>query len=362
MVALSDPSMHSAHAWLTGLATRLNGVTTFDSATVIGALLPQLLAGPAAPLRVTAEPSHRRLLDCSDLRYAEVLSGQSRPDPAAIVDFVPVGYDLDLLELRLLENYEHVACFVLYEAVYTQRGEPKPLYFNLTRARFARFADKIIHFVGTEQDLRAVRARTLSARAGKIKPARSGNSPLWAKDARPSWALEESMRRVPIEKFRASSHPLATALRQRAEAVLVLQNDGDEVASSATLRHLRHCQTRVPPPYYVPCTSYKLSYRTLQRTYDRKELGARWAHAVPSRPAARTAGAHPANASAHMLAMHELASFAWAPGPTVLSLAAGLSRFKKSNWAGGHSHRAAYSAMQAAGAKGITPNLLPRPM
>lgn len=331
--ARRDPSMRSAHAWLTGLATRLNGgLTTFDSATVIGALLPQLLAGPAAPLRVAAEPPHRPL-DCSDSRYAEVLSGQSRPDPAPIVDFVPVGYDLDLLELRLLENYEHVTCFVLYEAVYTQRGEPKPLYFNLTRARFARFADKIIHFVGTEQDLRAARARTLSARAGKVKPARSGKSPLWANGARPSWALEESMRRMPVEKFRASSHPLATALRQRAEAVLVLQNDGDEVASSATLRHLRHCQTRVPPPYYVPCTSYKLSYRTLQRTYDRKELGARWAHAVPSRPAARAAGAHSANASAHVLAMHELASFAWAPGPTVLSLTAGLSRLKQSNTA-----------------------------
>ncbi len=33
-------------------------------------------------------------------RYSHVLSGTPRAKPAPIVDFVPVGYDLDLLEVR----------------------------------------------------------------------------------------------------------------------------------------------------------------------------------------------------------------------------------------------------------------------
>ena len=54
-------------------------------------------------------------------RYGEVLSGLPRSDPAPLVDFVPVGYDLDLLEVRLLELYDIVNLFVLYEAPFTHK-------------------------------------------------------------------------------------------------------------------------------------------------------------------------------------------------------------------------------------------------
>lgn len=37
--------------------------------------------------------------------------------------------------------------FVLVEATTTFSGEPKPLYFAEARARFARWADKIVHVV-----------------------------------------------------------------------------------------------------------------------------------------------------------------------------------------------------------------------
>ena len=33
-------------------------------------------------------------------RYSQVLSGARRSTPAGIVDFVPVGYDLELVEVR----------------------------------------------------------------------------------------------------------------------------------------------------------------------------------------------------------------------------------------------------------------------
>ena len=60
-----------------------------------------------------------------------------------------------MLEIRLLENYDVVDVFVIYEAPYTQRGVPKPLYFNETRAtgRWDRFQDKILHCVNDDPSL-----------------------------------------------------------------------------------------------------------------------------------------------------------------------------------------------------------------
>ena len=50
-----------------------------------------------------------------------MLTGHPRDSPANLVDCVPVGYDLDLLEVRLLELYDVVALFVLYEAPFTHK-------------------------------------------------------------------------------------------------------------------------------------------------------------------------------------------------------------------------------------------------
>ncbi|MET1411156.1 hypothetical protein ABVF61_02755 [Roseibium sp. HPY-6] len=52
--------------------------------------------------------------------------------------------EFDLLEIRLREMGDHVDRFVLVEADQTQRGAPKPFYFDENRERFAPWADKII--------------------------------------------------------------------------------------------------------------------------------------------------------------------------------------------------------------------------
>ncbi len=54
-------------------------------------------------------------------RYNQVFSGEEREVPLPLVDFVPVGYDLDLLEVRLLELYDFVSLFVLFEAPFTHK-------------------------------------------------------------------------------------------------------------------------------------------------------------------------------------------------------------------------------------------------
>jgi len=53
--------------------------------------------------------------------------------------------ELDLLELRLEELYDHVDYFVLVEANRTFQNNPKPFYFGENQHRFARYMDKIIH-------------------------------------------------------------------------------------------------------------------------------------------------------------------------------------------------------------------------
>jgi hypothetical protein len=59
--------------------------------------------------------------------------------------------ELDILEIKLHELYDHVDHFVLVESVETFRGKPKPLYFAENKERFLPFLDKIIHVALTEQ-------------------------------------------------------------------------------------------------------------------------------------------------------------------------------------------------------------------
>ena len=53
--------------------------------------------------------------------------------------------ELDILEIRLNELYDHVDHFVLLESCESFRGLDKPYYFEKNKERFQQFADKIIH-------------------------------------------------------------------------------------------------------------------------------------------------------------------------------------------------------------------------
>ncbi len=55
--------------------------------------------------------------------------------------------ELDLLEIRLNVLNDVVDKFVLVEATLTHAGQPKPLYYNENKERYAAFADKIIHII-----------------------------------------------------------------------------------------------------------------------------------------------------------------------------------------------------------------------
>lgn len=55
--------------------------------------------------------------------------------------------ELDLLEIRLNEMAPLVDRFVVAEATTTFSGQPKPLHFELNRARFSAFEDKLTYLV-----------------------------------------------------------------------------------------------------------------------------------------------------------------------------------------------------------------------
>lgn len=53
--------------------------------------------------------------------------------------------ELDLLEIRLEELYEHVDKFILVESDHTFTNIPKPYYFEENKERYSKYLDKIIH-------------------------------------------------------------------------------------------------------------------------------------------------------------------------------------------------------------------------
>jgi hypothetical protein len=62
-----------------------------------------------------------------------------------IIDCFFLNDELDLLELRLREHYNHVDLFIISEAPLTITGKPKPMYLGSEWDRFKPWADKIYH-------------------------------------------------------------------------------------------------------------------------------------------------------------------------------------------------------------------------
>ena len=64
-----------------------------------------------------------------------------------IIDSILFFNELDLLELRLEELYDHVDMFLIVESDKTFTGKPKPLFYKNNSKRFLKWSDKIYHYV-----------------------------------------------------------------------------------------------------------------------------------------------------------------------------------------------------------------------
>ncbi|MEK7339790.1 MAG: hypothetical protein WBD50_07545 [Candidatus Rhabdochlamydia sp.] len=69
------------------------------------------------------------------------------PSYTKIYDCFTFFNELELLKMRLEELNDHVDYFVLVESVETQRGDPKPLYFQENQHLFNKYLPKIKHIV-----------------------------------------------------------------------------------------------------------------------------------------------------------------------------------------------------------------------
>ena len=124
-----------------------------------------------------------------------------------IYDCITFYNELDLLEVRLHELCDVVDRFVLVEATQTFQGNPKPLFFEVHKHAFSRYADKITHIVVEFPDEAALRSH-LSTRPPNM-----------------TWAREHYQR-----------DQISRGLTKALPDDLIIVSDVDEIISAAKLR------------------------------------------------------------------------------------------------------------------------------
>jgi len=210
----------------------------------------------------------RAPVDCTHQRFANVFTGERSRDPKVVVDFVPFGYDIDLLEIRLFETYDVVDAFVIYESTRTQSGWEKPLIFNLTKQeRFVNFLDKVIYLHANDTDLRHYLDQTLHGLTG-------GGGRHKRKPKGDSWALEKAMRTEMVSRFaslKASDSSLKLHILSNLHRAFGIQNDADEIITGDVLNHFKHCEVKPnlnAREIYAPAVVYKRNFFWMERTAD----------------------------------------------------------------------------------------------
>jgi len=193
-------------------------------------LTPYLIEEPHAPFRTQERPtSFPNAVDCTDPRWAGVLTGRLAPRRHQVLYFVPIGFNVRLLEVLLYELYDVVDWFVMYESDVTQIGVTKELLYNATKRRWAQFQDKIIHLSGTWDPALTKRVRE-STCSSIIASKRD-------------WTLERGMREAPVRQFKAIRHayPLDSP-----DEVIAIGADADEIPSAEAVWRLSRCDFRPP--------------------------------------------------------------------------------------------------------------------
>lgn len=251
-----------------------------DTSNFLQILQPWLISEPAFPIsQQFALPSHRPNypLKCDDVKYSRVLNGRMRSSPRMIIDFVPFGYDVDKLLVRLYESYDFVDTFVIYEFPFSLIGVSKPLYFQLmwNKTMFAPFKDKIVYLYSKASDVEpSIEAMNKAIARGEKKL-----GDLFAvmffmeKDMLRQFKLFlnfDSNDTASIGGLSKLFNPKVSILKKKIlqgyTTALGIQNDGDELVNGKVLQHLKYCELHANvQSIYTPCFSFKSNYRWLQR-------------------------------------------------------------------------------------------------
>ena len=110
LVSLLNQKQKLFATWHENMNNPFHHVDEDDYVRFIRALTPWILSPPAYPSQPTLPLTLPSLppLNCGESRYSRVFTGQPLSQPRIIVDFIPFGYDVDKLELRLYEYYDLV--------------------------------------------------------------------------------------------------------------------------------------------------------------------------------------------------------------------------------------------------------------
>ena len=255
---------------------------------------------------ITKRNPHLNELNCLNPRYSTFLTGDKLPQPRVIIDFIPFGYDLDKLEIRLYENYEVIDAFIIFESPITQTGINKPLLFNLVRKtnRFSQFSSKIIYLTATKDEMietaNFLNSKSKDSTEFFESSSKNNNNFQWSKE---NWGLERAMRVLMIKKFQeitseheqyelqqyllaslslnpsiniskniqnylnSIAHEYFSNSFETFHPPLAIQNDGDEMISSKFLLHLKHCELAQSSIFPIQPLTYHFKYNlhTLQR-------------------------------------------------------------------------------------------------
>lgn len=196
----------------TDLFRRWSGSAT-DYETFMHELTPWMISERGKDLIVKERPVALNLssVDCAASKYSTVLTGRilEPSNTRLIIDFIPFGYDVEKLEVRLYELFDVVDLFVLYEAPATQSGLTKPLFYQQLQhtPRFNLFNSKILYVPASEADIRSYREQTLNTH---------------------SFAMEQSMRLELIKRFQQA---LAVGINSN-------NNDGSSDTGGSNTYHL----------------------------------------------------------------------------------------------------------------------------
>lgn len=165
-----------------------------------------------------------------DLAVSDVPLGPPRLRDVRIVDLVPFGLELDILELRLAHLYDLVDTFVVVESSRGYGGIAKPLVLQRNLDRFARFAPKLLALVVDDHTPHDPHASRTGTDWGRERAARAA---MWTA-ARP--ALPDA-------------------------DTIVITSDCDELPPRHLLQWIRRHEVALPLRVRVPTLRFNLGWR-----------------------------------------------------------------------------------------------------
>jgi hypothetical protein len=157
--------------------------------------------------------------DCTDPKYAHILTGKTLDHPRKIIDMFPFFTELDLLEIRLYELSGLVDQHVIYESTRTHRGRQKRLFYNKNRHRFNRFEDTIVHLVEDDS----------VHKGGKLEKCEHGDC----------WAINKKVWDTAWTKY--------VSAFSEDDNTIVISGDVDEIPSRQSVAHLKYCEAKSFP-------------------------------------------------------------------------------------------------------------------